>query len=565
MTNHSMKVDGLSTELQPQAPQFSVRDVLFVVFRRKWVALSFLMVFGGLGYLATSMVPLVFESKTIVFLKPSRELETLDPANPDSRAGIASHDLMRSEMAILDSKALAEFIVSRVGPEMVLQPYLAHVPDSTAPGATVESVLNVIVPPSASTSRPAGSTAETQSESPLWNRAVGSVMGNFSAESRETLISLSYRGPGPKYCQTMLEASLNAYKARRVEVYSVSPDSFEQQTKNVQKELEMAEQELQQYLAKIGIISFEDERSLLVSQLGHLRAELTSSEIIISSSESRIAGAKHLAELRQEGIIVDNSESGFDYQMNQNLSDLLLQEADLSTRYPSHALPLRNLREQIAQLQEAILLRGSGDRQESSSISHGSAESRFGSFGGIELVVAKTELDSEIARRKSLQEAIAECTEKLAALEPHELPIKRLQRRLDTLERSYVAHLANLEKAKVNAELDNQLISNFSIIQSPTLPLGPDTRLRTRILAFSLFFAFFGSLGFPFLLNILDHSLKTAEEVERNLGLPVLATFPRSKHHKLQLVSTDKAKPRPKPIVGRILTEEETTLRDVRG
>jgi capsular polysaccharide biosynthesis protein len=55
-----------------------------------------------------------------------------------------------------------------------------------------------------------------------------------------------------------------------------------------------------------------------------------------------------------------------------------------------------------------------------------------------------------------------------------------------------------------------------------TAPVGPN---RKRNYAVVLFLAVLGSLGLALALEYLNQSLKTPEDVEKHLGLPVLATL----------------------------------------
>ena len=61
------------------------------------------------------------------------------------------------------------------------------------------------------------------------------------------------------------------------------------------------------------------------------------------------------------------------------------------------------------------------------------------------------------------------------------------------------------------------------------------TKSQRKMLALLAFGAFMGlavGLGMAFTLEFVDHSLKTSEDVEAKLGLPVLVALPRMRGHK---------------------------------
>jgi uncharacterized protein involved in exopolysaccharide biosynthesis len=484
-----------------------------------------------------------------LLLKPSRELKTLDPANPeDSRSGINSGTLMRSELEILKTRELAEIVVENVGVEKILEPYQKP---TSPPGLLTKALILLNKIGREPTSATETLMSATHSELDLAaleqarinyarESAIRLVQGGLQPTARETLLTLSFTGPNPEYCREMLQAVLEAHQKRRVEVYRVSPDTFVEKTEEIYNELKETEEEFQQYLAKLGITSLEEAKAMLQSQVAYLESAITESSVVISASEARVAGVEKIASLRQMGISADEREDPFSYYLRRDLTSLMIREAELSSRYPDNAIPLKNVRTQIERLVSIL------------SVQEASAESTQGApplinnataTYELEMAMAHVELDSEAARKNSLEKVLEYTEARLAELEKHELPVKRMSRKLATLERSYAAYSAGLQKAEASAALDNEMISNISIIESPTLPLAPDTKLRTRILAFSAFFAFFGSLGFALVLNFMDHSLKTAEEVQERLGLQVLATFPRTRRHRIRVSSQKRIRP----------------------
>ncbi len=95
--------------------------------------------------------------------------------------------------------------------------------------------------------------------------------------------------------------------------------------------------------------------------------------------------------------------------------------------------------------------------------------------------------------------------------------IETKRRLLDTyLERQKTQELA------ISSDLpDNITISSRAVV--PTSPVGPE-RNRNIILAFLV--SLVGGVGLSFLLDYLDDSIRTSDDIGRNLGLPTLALIP---------------------------------------
>lgn len=96
--------------------------------------------------------------------------------------------------------------------------------------------------------------------------------------------------------------------------------------------------------------------------------------------------------------------------------------------------------------------------------------------------------------------------------------IGALQNKLTTLQSSYAALLANTRQGAVNT---------LSVIEPailPTRPIGPST-LMTVVVAAAIGFSL--SSGAAYLLDYLDDTIDTADEIKRVVGLPTLAGIAR--------------------------------------
>jgi capsular exopolysaccharide synthesis family protein len=85
--------------------------------------------------------------------------------------------------------------------------------------------------------------------------------------------------------------------------------------------------------------------------------------------------------------------------------------------------------------------------------------------------------------------------------------------------------LKEQELAIANSSPDNIKIAAKAF--TPTEPIGPQ-RNRNILVAFLISFA--AGIGLSFLMDYLDDSVKTSDDIGRNLGLPTLALIP---HHSL--------------------------------
>ena len=115
----------------------------------------------------------------------------------------------------------------------------------------------------------------------------------------------------------------------------------------------------------------------------------------------------------------------------------------------------------------------------------------------------------------------------LERLNDQELELAQLEREVKLLEGKYAMHVQKLEEARVNDALSGEGITNVKVAQPASLVYKPVSPKKALLLAGALMLALVGGIGSAFAAESLDQTLRTTSQVERQLGLPVLASMPR--------------------------------------
>lgn len=98
-----------------------------------------------------------------------------------------------------------------------------------------------------------------------------------------------------------------------------------------------------------------------------------------------------------------------------------------------------------------------------------------------------------------------------------------LERDAQTSRELYNSVLKRMKDVEVTADVHT---SNVSIVDRALPPLGPSSPRKGRDLLAALVFGLMGGIGAAFLMDYLDHTLKTSDEVRAYLGLPALSVIP---------------------------------------
>jgi capsular polysaccharide biosynthesis protein len=81
------------------------------------------------------------------------------------------------------------------------------------------------------------------------------------------------------------------------------------------------------------------------------------------------------------------------------------------------------------------------------------------------------------------------------------------------------------EDSRLFSQRDEQNLVNVVVVEDPTRPGKPKSPNRMLAFQVSVVLGMFSALVLPFVLETLDHKLKTVEDVERIMDLPVVCIF----------------------------------------
>ena len=135
----------------------------------------------------------------------------------------------------------------------------------------------------------------------------------------------------------------------------------------------------------------------------------------------------------------------------------------------------------------------------------------------------EVEARRELAEREGVLE---ELTGRLEALGLQRARLAALERQRTASERSYLSFQEKLEEAEVNQALALEQLDNVAIIEwamDPVQPAGPRKVLLIQVL---LALSLFGALSWVAVAEFFDQRVHSREDLERGLGVPVLASIP---------------------------------------
>jgi polysaccharide biosynthesis transport protein len=207
---------------------------------------------------------------------------------------------------------------------------------------------------------------------------------------------------------------------------------------------------------------------------------------------------------------------GIDKQIQDKETEL----AGLRQRYNDEYPKLQTLIGEITKLRES---KATTEKEVNEVIDRDQKKLERDAVSGA-LVGLKSQLDSLLKRESQLYTAYKTEEGKANVEGQAETKLTTMKRAIETnrgLLDTYTQRQKEQELAMSSGRPDNLKISTAAI--RPTEPIGPQ-RNRNIIVAFLVSLA--AGIGLAFLLDYLDDSIRTSDDVGRHLGLPTLALIP---------------------------------------
>ena len=152
-----------------------------------------------------------------------------------------------------------------------------------------------------------------------------------------------------------------------------------------------------------------------------------------------------------------------------------------------------------------------------------------------DLASSEATLASLASRRAALEIDVRELGARLSGLSAKTLEEQRLVRAVTAAGEEQTLLAKKLEEAGIAAGMDREQLGTVAVIEQPHG--GVDTRLGQRgfMVAFGSVVGLALGLGAAFGVEVVNHSFRTADDVEQYLGTPVLAAIPEWSRRPLTL------------------------------
>jgi uncharacterized protein involved in exopolysaccharide biosynthesis len=338
------------------------------------------------------------------------------------------------------------------------------------------------------------------------------------------VLNLSLESEDPQLACDTLGELIQAYLERSISLYSYQapPDFFVRQIASTKEQLDKTSGELGNFRSvhrvgeSDGLQQQEAQRwiSQIRFNITEVCSELKGSKEWVKVLEEALKPRERFVEVSTVGR---NNPAVNQYRVLA--VEMRKEIEDLTMLYPEDDRLLVAAREKLKIVEDAIanepptLL----EVQRAIDVGYDALDN--------DLTVERAKIEALQARQTILESELQKHGEEFSVLINDSIKAEQLALERDLLTKEYSDYRDNLLRALVFRALDAEQVSNVSLVQPPTAPGDPVSPNRAMNILMGIVLGLLGGVAAAFTRDFLDQSLKTNEDVEQRLDLPVLVAI----------------------------------------
>ncbi len=492
------------------AQDVSLDEILRMLWRRKLVIVATVgvMMVAAVGYLATTEPRYSAEAR--VQIDPARdniiEIEAVASALSDDATAVLG------EVEVIRSRGIADKVISEHS-GILLTELLGDPSDGNgAPSSDPEQVADLLgrsANGAASAPTPAVGSAPDTAErlaAIRRSRAIDVFLSKLSVSQlqRSNVVAIEFESQNAVTAATVVNAVADGYIQaqldKKFESTKLASEWINERLAELEAAVRESERKIEDFRAGVGLIEGVDA-PLLTESASRLNAELASAQAQASEAEARLREVQEL-----NGADIDAIAAVISSPAIQNLRDsaaeLAQRRAELSTQYGANHPVWVSVNAETAELQARL------DEEVARIAESLSSEAR----------VSRAAVETLARRLNQVENEAADASRASVQL-------RVLERDAEADRNLYELFLARFKETTIQDGIQQADATVVSYADVPTSPSHPKTRL---VLAIAFVFSTLLGLTLAFIVERLDLvAFRTAKEMQRILGLPVLGQIPK--------------------------------------
>ena len=487
------------------APESSLglRDYWMLLRKHLRLVVAVLMAAVTLTGVAVLLITPAYTSQTVLLIeRATPQVLDIHQALPESMSS-DEYDYYKTQYELLKSRSLAACVIRGQRLEAELSGEINHQHhylQGIRDAAWGLGVWLGLVSDSAGTASAGGGRAAVDG---VDARLVDAYLKHLDIRPRTgtRLVAVAYTAPSPQLASSIANAHALAYIRQGLEMRANANEEaqrfLEDKLVELRERVENSEAALNAYRRDKGILSLNGKENLALERLDELSRRVNDAEAARIGLEAQeqmiqhrsfeslpaVIGSELIAKLKQEAAVLEEEYAG------------------MATQFKPGYEPLDQLKSQVKEAQGRL-------NHEIQKVVDG-IESAY-----MTAVESEKELRAEMEKQKTVVLAQNDAGVKYAIL----------AREADTNRQLYDSVLQRMKEMGVAADIR---ASNIFVVDRAEPARYPSHPAKLTDLTISVLLGLAAAMGLALVMESLDNTFKSSEEVTRALGLPSLALVPK--------------------------------------
>ncbi|HEX8491225.1 MAG TPA: polysaccharide biosynthesis tyrosine autokinase [Pyrinomonadaceae bacterium] len=494
----------------------NIRDYLFVVLKRKWLILALVLVVTSLVTIQMYRMPSIYEASTTLQIEPKRPSVLQTGKEIVINTGNTGTDPIywQTQLRLLENPALARQVIKTLDLQNDPRFFAGH--SQTDILSSLRRIFSRDKAPAPTTaSQPTGElpvvredevkgqqlTPEELAKLEPYEETLGANL-TVDPVAGTSLVTLRYKHTDPELAQKIVNTVADVFIYNNIQRETMgsekSADVLASKIADLQMRVREGESKVLNYAIQNNLPQTEGpSANLEATKLATL-----SSQLLDAENERKNLQSIYDAAVKETdpNAIPAVQESKRIELLREKIEALEQKRAELLVIYTPEWPEVKKIEEQIKPLRDAL---AKAPREVLSAM--------------------KARFEAALAKENKLKQAYNQQRGTTTAQNVAEIQMSMMKQELETNKQSLATLMQRqreLENTTSDARPNNIMVTNYG--RRGEL-IGPP-RVRNIMVAFMLALA--AGIGLAFLLDYLDDTLKSVEDVDRYIHVPALALIP---------------------------------------
>lgn len=482
-------------------PEPVLWDYLYIILRGKWIILLCLVVvLASTAYYTYKKEPMYAATATVLVGAGGQQkaFSFFDPA------GTSAGKNMKNEIEILRSRTMAEAVARA----LLQKQYLDDEKKETI------WIIQAFVD-----GKPQGRLV---SESEIASRIPGVV--SFDPMESSDILKITARSTDPRDAALIANTVAEIYKDRNVQTSRMRSRSvrefLQSQLQAKQETLAQAEDSLQTYMERTGLISLDQEASRIVSQLSKFEAERDGGDIELKSLATTLQLYKDQLATQEPALArsIGNAVDPYIRLLQSQIAQWEVQKDVTVAQNPNvvgqqiYIDKLKEIDAQIAALRSKLKQR-TDEYLRSVLPGQGSDAASYVSQMKAQIISNQIQQQSLLAKKEALAKYIAEYEREFERIPEKSMQLARLQRVRLSNEKLYLLVQDKFNESAISEQSEFGYVDIIDAAVAPGAPVSPNMNqnlMLGAIIGLAL------GIAVTFLREYLDVRIRTPEDLKRH-------------------------------------------------